>query len=164
MCAGQGRDVLTVARRHRRGGDLVGRLVELDHANVDAARAAIAEAGLRGLEVVEADAGWSDAYEGATPADLVLACGIFGNVSDEDVKTTVELLPSLCASNATVIWTRAPRSDGIVSRIQAWFADAGFASRSLVIGDGDLFAVGAARLVGAPAPLEPNMKLFSFVR
>ncbi len=29
MCAGQGRDLLTVARRHRRGEDVVGRPVEM---------------------------------------------------------------------------------------------------------------------------------------
>src|SRR5262245_47237861 len=69
---GKGRDVLTVARRHRRGGDLVGRLVELDPTNVAAARAAAAAAGTSGIEVVEADAGRSDAYLGAAPADLVL--------------------------------------------------------------------------------------------
>ena len=42
MCAGQGRDVLTVASRHRRGADLEGRLVELHPQNVGAAREAVA--------------------------------------------------------------------------------------------------------------------------
>ena len=160
MCAGQGRDLVTVARRHRRGRDLVGRLVELDPRNVHAARAAIADAGLPGLEVVEGDAGDPGSYRGATPADLVLACGIFGNVPDEDVETTVASLPALCAPGAWVIWTRAPRHDGILRTIQEWFEAAGFEPAVLVVGEGDLFGVGAARFAGATAELRRGARLF----
>jgi hypothetical protein len=164
MCAGQGRDVLTVARRHRRGGDLVGRLVEVDPANVSAARATVAGAGLDGIEVVEGDAGHSDTYAGAAPADLVLACGIFGNVSDEDVRATVEFLPALCAPGATVIWTRRQREDGIVPTIQDWFTAAGFEPQVLVTPERVSFGVGAARFTGVPVPLRAGARLFTFVR
>lgn len=165
MCAGQGRDLLTVARRHRRGGDLVGRLVELDRRNVDAARAAITEAGLAGLEVVEGDAGRSDSYAGATPADLVLACGIFGNVTDEDIRSTVAFMPALCAPGAWVIWTRAPRGDGLLSKIQGWFGDAGFEPRASVVSEVDSFGVGAAQFLGPPAEHHPGIRIFGeFVR
>jgi Putative methyltransferase len=164
MCAGQGRDVLTVARRHRRGGDLVGRLVELDPANVAAARATIAGAGLGGIEVVEGDAGRSDAYLGAAPADLVLACGIFGNVSEADIRATVEFLPALCAPGATVIWTRGQREDDLVHTIQDWFTAAGFEARALVTPQRVSFGVGAAEFIGTPAPLYPGTTFFTFVR
>jgi hypothetical protein len=164
MCAGQGRDLVTVARRHRRGGDLIGRLVEIDHHNVEAARAAIADAGLAGLEVVEADAGRSDAYIGATPADLVLACGIFGNITDVDVKTTAEFMPALCAPGALVIWTRVPREDGILFRIHEWFTGAGCEPKALVVGEGNLFGVGAARFVGNPIAAHTGVRLFDFFR
>jgi hypothetical protein len=164
MCAGQGRDVITVARRHRRGDDLVGRLVELDPRNVAVARAAVSDAGLGGLEVVEGDAGRSDSYIGATPADLVLACGIFGNITDDDVKTTVEFMPALCAPGAWVIWTRGPRDDGILERIQDWFTATGFEPRALVIGAGNLFGVGAAQFRGTPTAAHPGVRLFDFFR
>jgi hypothetical protein len=164
MCAGQGRDLVTVAHRHRRGGDLAGRLVEIDRRNVDAARAAIAEAGIVALEVVEGDAGYSDSYIGASPADLVLACGIFGNVTDEDVKATVEFMPAVCAPGAWVIWTRVPRDDGILHRIQEWFDEAGFEPRALVIGEGNLFGVGAAQFQGHPTEVRPGVRLFDFFR
>ena len=97
LCAGQGADVLTVAEQHPRGRDLVGRLVELDPRNVAAARDRISAAGLDGIEVVEADASVSDAYAGAVPADLVVACGIFGNISLDDIERTIRFLPSLSA-------------------------------------------------------------------
>jgi Putative methyltransferase len=164
MCAGQGRDLVTVARRHRRGPDLIGRLVEIDRRNVDAARAAIAETGIAELEVVEGDAGHSDSYMGATPAHLVLACGVFGNVADADVKTTVEFMPALCAPGAWVIWTRVPRDDGIVDRIQDWFKDVGFEPRALVIGAGNLFGVGAVQFHGQPAEAHAGVRLFDFFR
>jgi len=162
MCAGQGRDLLTVARRHRRGEDLVGRLVELDPRNVAVARAAIARAGITGVDVVEADAGRSDAYVGAPRADLLLACGIFGNITDDEVVATVRFLPALCAAGAWVVWTRAPRGDAILEDIQGWFTDAGFEPKALVIGEGDLFGVGAAQFHGAPTQLAPGLRLFDF--
>lgn len=162
MCAGQGRDVLTVLRRHRRGPDATTRLVEVEPDNVAAARATAAAAGLTGVEVVEADAGCSDAYAGAVPADVVLACGIFGNVPDEDVRHTIESLPMLCATGARVIWTRHPREDGIVTTIVEWFAESGFESTALVVPEGDLFGVGAARFRGPPGDLRPGVRLFEF--
>jgi hypothetical protein len=163
MCAGRGTDVLTVARRHRRGGDLRGRLVEAAPDNVATARAVIAEHALDGIEVVEGDAGHSDAYEGAAPADLVLACGVFGNIPDDEVRATVELLPMLCAPGARVIWTRHPREDGIVTTIERWFAGAGFEPVALVVPRGDLFGVGAARYAGVGMPFRPGARLFEFV-
>src|SRR5579859_6535135 len=51
MCAGQGRDLIGVARRHRRGRDLTGLLVEADARNAGVAAAAIEQAGLGGLTV-----------------------------------------------------------------------------------------------------------------
>jgi hypothetical protein len=160
LCAGQGRDLVGVARRHRRGGDLHGRLVEIDERNVEAARSAISDAGLPGLEVVMGDAGRMSSYLGATPAHLVLACGIFGNITDEDVHNTVELMPALCAPGAWVIWTRVPRNDDILVTIQGWFASAGFEPRALVVGEGNLFGVGAAEFCGTTDEARPDTRLF----
>jgi hypothetical protein len=163
LCAGQGRDVLTVARRHRRGADLQGRLVEAAPENVAAARATIERHALEGIEVVEADAGQSDVYDGAVPADLVVACGVFGNIPDDDVRATIEQLPMLCAPGARVVWTRHPREDGIVTMIEAWFAKAGYEPLALVVPRGDLFGVGAARFTGTPEPWRAGVRFFEFV-
>jgi hypothetical protein len=164
MCAGQGRDVIGVASRHRRGRDLTGLLVEADPRNVATARAAIARAGLDGLSVEQGDAGHSAAYHRAIPADLLLACGIFGNVTDEDVRRTVGFLPALCAPGARVVWTRGPRGDGILATIQDWFTEAGFRPEALIVPEGDLFGVGAARLATPPPPYSPDRELFTFVQ
>lgn len=108
MCAGQGRDVLGVLAHHRRAGDVVARLVESDPRNAALARQGASP--FAGVEVIEADAGGTDAYIGAVPADIVLACGVFGNISDDDIHRTVAAFPSLCAPGAAVIWTRHRRA------------------------------------------------------
>jgi hypothetical protein len=164
VCAGQGHDVVTVARRHRRGSDVVGRLVERDPHNAAIARAAIAGAGLGGLEVVEGDAGFSDVYAGACPADLVLVCGVLGNISDGEVERTLGFLPRLCAAGARVVWTRDPRPAGIIDKIAAWLVDAGFELQDLVVPDSPPFGVGTARFVGDPHPFETGVRLFEFSR
>lgn len=162
MCAGQGRDLIGVARRHRRGRDLIGLLVEADPRNVATARAAIEQAGLGGLTVQAGDAGRSAAYESVPPADLLLACGIFGNVTEDDIRRTVGFLPALCAPGARVLWTRNPRPHGILARIEGWFAAAGFRPEALIAPEGDLFGVGVGRLTVPPPLLPPGERFFTF--
>ncbi len=106
ICSGQGRDILGVLADHPGRPPVSGRLIELDPTNtVEAARRAL-EAGLGRIEVVTGDASVTDAYAGAVPADLVLVCGVFGNIPDDDVHRTIDALPQFCARDATVIWTR----------------------------------------------------------
>src|SRR5579862_4729696 len=88
LCAGQGRDVIGALSGHPRRGDVRARLVELDGRNVALARQAAQAADLDGVEVLQADAGVTDAYFGAVPAQVVVACGIFGNIADSDIQAT----------------------------------------------------------------------------
>lgn len=165
LCAGQGADILTVAEQHRRGGDLTGRLVELDPRNVDAACERIATSGLQGFEVVEADAGLSEAYAGAVPADLVVACGIFGNISLDDIERTIRFLPAMCAPGAHVVWTRHPRQEGVIESIEEWLEEAGFERDALVIAEDASYGVGSAHLIGEPSrPPQREQQLFRFIR
>lgn len=163
LCAGQGADVLTLAEQHPRGRDLTGRLVELDSRNAAAARERIAASGLTALEVIEADAGVSDAYAGAVPADLVVACGIFGNISHDDIERTIRFLPALCAPGAHVVWTRHPREEGVIERIESWLVESGFEPDALVIAEDLTYGVGAAHLTGAPTPFGAGEHLFTFI-
>lgn len=99
LCAGRGLDVLPLLSVHARGPDVRGRLIELDTRNVKVARSLAPD----GIEVLQADAGSTDAYIDASPADLLLLCGIFGNISDKDVERTAGAVPHLCAPGATVV-------------------------------------------------------------
>src|SRR3712207_9115222 len=89
MCAGQAHDLVGALRGHPRAVDVSGVLTELLPANAEAARASLRHAGLSRLRVDVADAGCTTAYASAAPADLVLLCGVFGNVPDAHVRRTI---------------------------------------------------------------------------
>lgn len=163
MCAGQGRDLLGVLADHPRRPDVTGRLVELDPRLAADAEASARAAGLTSLEVRVADAGVSDSYAGAVPADLVLVCGVFGNIIDADIRHTIGFLPGLCAPGATVIWTRTREAPDLVPTVCDWFAASGFALRFL--SDPAVpYGLGVHTLVDPPAPFAPGERLFTFVR
>lgn len=161
ICAGQGRDLLGVLAHHRRAGDVVARLVELDARNADMAAAAVRQAGLDRVEVVVGDASRPAVYDGAVPADLVLACGVLGHVADDEVPSAIASLSTLCAAGATVVWTRGGELRAAVRR---WFEEAGFDELGYDEGGpGAPWGVGAARLTAEPPPpLEPGARLFTF--
>ena len=164
LCAGRGTDVIDVLRDHARAPDVQARLVELDPDLAARARADAAAAGLDGVEVVTGDASHTDAAAGAAPADVLLACGIFGNVSDDDIHRFVDLTPTLLAPGATVIWTRHRRPPDLTTDIRAWFAAAGFDEVAFVAPDASGFVgVGAHRLRSDPRPFVPGERMFTFV-
>jgi hypothetical protein len=185
ICAGQGRDVIDVVAVHPRRADVRARLVERDPALVAFARDRAEAVGLGdAVEVVEGDASVAGAYAGALPADLVLICGVFGNISDADIRSTVSRLPSFCAPGATVVWTRHRRAPDLTPSVRAWFAQSGFVEESYVAPDPFVLSVGCHRFVGEGAgegagegtvegagpgegrgrpALDPSLSLFHFV-
>lgn len=126
LCAGQGHDVIGVLADHPRRDEVTALLVEADSRNAALARSRAAAAGLTRLEVREGDASRPAEFADALPADVLLLCGIFGNVSDEDIERIAKAAPALCSAGATVIWTRHRRSPDLTPRIRGWFTDAGF--------------------------------------
>ncbi len=164
LCAGKGADLLEVLADHPVRSAVKARLIELDPVLVAAARATVDVEGLDGVEVVTGDAGVTDAYVGAVPADLVMACGILGNVSDGDVRRTVGAMPSLCATGGIVIWTRHRRPPDLTPSVRTWFADAGFGERGFASPGPDSFAVGIHQLEREHTPLAHGQRLFTFVR
>ena len=93
------------------------------------ARAAAAAAGLGAVEVREGDAATSDVYAGWAPADLVLLCGVLGNLTDGDVESTVRAMPGLCAAGGVVVWTGHRKPPDLTPAVREWFAAAGFVER-----------------------------------
>jgi hypothetical protein len=124
LCAGQGHDVIGVLPQHPRRDDVRAVLVESDARNVALARQAAAARGLSRVEVRHADASLVAGFADALPADVLLLCGIFGNVSDRDIRRTVHTAAALCRVGATVIWTRHRRPPDLTLQIRAWFAGA----------------------------------------
>ena len=164
LCAGQGRDVIGALTGHPRRDEVRARLVELDGRNVALARQAVQAAGLHGVEVLQADAGITDSCAGAVPAQIVVACGIFGNITGSDIQTTVAALPSLCAPGALVVWTRHRVAPDLTAAIRSWFREAGFGEEAFNISHDGFMAVGAHRLAGEPTALALGQRLFTFQR
>lgn len=162
LCAGQGRDLVPVLATHPRGADVTARLVELDPRNVEVARAAVAAAGLTAVQVVAGDAASTDQYADLVPADLVLACGIFGNISDADVRALVRHCASLCATGGTVFWTRHRREPDLVPAVCDWFAEEGFTPVA-VSSPADGVGVGVHRFTGVSRPLPAGETMFAFL-
>jgi hypothetical protein len=127
------------------------------------ADANVKAAGLDQIEVVVADAAALENYTGAVPADLVLVCGVFGNISDDDIRQTVLVLPQLCAPAATVVWTRHRVEPDLTPTIRGWFVEAGFHEVAFVGPTDRLFGVGAHRYRGEPASLDTERTVFEFV-
>ncbi len=163
LCAGQGHDVIGVLPRHRRRDDVHAVLVESDALNASLARRAAAGQGLAQIEVRRADASLVASFADVLPADVLLLCGIFGNVSDRDIERTIVAAPALCRAGATVIWTRHRRPPDLTPRIRAWFAGSGFAEIAFdPLGNSALTSVGAHRLSRVPAAEIPTRPLFTF--
>jgi hypothetical protein len=160
-CAGDGRDLLGVLEHHPRAADVDARLVELESELVAVGTERARP--FRRVHFVLADAGLSDAYAGATPADLVLVCGVFGNITNDDVRTTIEQLPRLCAPEARVIWTRGRFAPDLTPSIRAWFSELGFSELDFVAIPDTTAAVGAHQLRVAPQPFEAGVRLFTFL-
>ncbi|MEU8234838.1 class I SAM-dependent methyltransferase [Actinoplanes sp. NPDC048967] len=162
MCAGQGRDLIGALATHPRRDDVRARLVELDPRNTAVAEQSAREAGLTGITVVPGDAGLMRHYRDMAPVDLVLACGIFGNLTDADVLRTVEACAQLCREGGTVVWTRHRRPPDLVPVIADWFSARGF-EQVFVSDPAAGFGVGAHRLCHPPRALQSADRIFTFV-
>lgn len=162
LCAGDGRDLLHVLSDHPRRHEVRARLVELDARNTTAASATARQADLEQVEVVTGDASLIDQYRGMTPADLVLVCGVFGNITDSDIERTIGACNQLCKTGGTVIWTRNRAAPDRVPLICDWFGGQGFELQWLSE-PGAGCGVGVHRFTRTPQPLRTGTRLFEFV-
>jgi hypothetical protein len=165
LCAGEGRDLLPVLATHPRRADVTARLVEFDPAIAEIARTSAAAAGLSAVDVVTGDAALTDHYRELAPAQLVLLCGIFGNIPESDIRFTVQHAAMLTARGGTVLWTRHRREPDLTGTIAGWFAEAGFTEiwRSGAGLPTDV-GIGAQRQDREPAEFVAGVKLFTFRR
>lgn len=171
ICAGDGRDLLPVLASM--DGDVDAMLVEIDSDLADRARATVAALGLARVEVRTGDAGLAGTLAGVPPADVFLACGVFGNITDSDLEATIGALPALVAPGGTVVWTRgANLGDGELSAYPGDPADLvrellvrqGFTEETFVRPADAGFRVGVHRRSVDASPTALPERMFSFAR
>ncbi len=165
ICAGDGRDLLPVLRRHPRRADVQATLVE-NHPTL-AARAgrAIAAAGLTDhARVLCANATDPDTWRPVASAQVVLLCGVLGNVRDGDLPRLFANLAALCDRRSRLIWTRGLRtlSPPTLSRIIDGFSTARFELCRLRVRHRAQHLVGLHRYNGTPTALPVDGALFVF--
>lgn len=165
LCAGDGRDLLPVLGDCERGVDVRALLVERDARLAGQARRRARELNLSHVDVRTDDAGSTSAYADIAPAHLVLACGVFGNITADDGRGTVASLRTLTAPNGVVVWTRGRESTGDPSSdVRNWFGDAGFTERSFTTPAEPRFRVGMHQLDPASAQAyQPDVRMFTFI-
>jgi hypothetical protein len=161
ICAGQGRDVIGALAGHPRRSEVRATLIEADPRLAQAARAGLAEIGLAGV-VLSADAGCTDSYDGLPAAGIIVACGIFGNISEADIQTTIAGLRSLASPGAAVVWTRHRREPDRTGAIRGWFRQYGYRELAFTAPEQYHFTVGVARLEVPPTPRQSGQRLFTF--
>lgn len=161
LCAGDAQDLVLAAQGHARAEDLVGAVVELDPTLAATAADSLRVVAPR-VDVVVADAGVVGSYARRAPVDVLLLCGIFGNVTDDDIHRTVAAVPTLCRPAATVVWTRHRRAPDLTPSIRGWFDAAGCEMVRFDSPGDAKFAVGTERFVGSTSALDPTATLFEF--
>src|SRR5690606_15461460 len=107
--AGDGRDIAEALKNYPKPANIQGLLVEIDEVLAAQAMQAMQNAELTNLKVIVGDASSIKNSASTVPVDLVLLCGIVGNISDEDVEKAIKALPMLLKPGGKVIWTRNRR-------------------------------------------------------
>jgi hypothetical protein len=165
LCAGDGRDLLGTLASHPRRNDVYGRLVELNPQLAEQGKASVKSDGLSNqLEFVNGDATNSSSYVGVVPADIIIVCGIFGNLADEaELRRLIANLPVLAKKGSFAIWTRG-NSDGIAYSdiVRQVFRKNEFEEVNFQLTlTGDM-GVGIHKYLGEGLPLVENRQLFEF--
>jgi hypothetical protein len=126
LCAGDGRDV-TAATAARPGRRVQALLVEADDALAERARAAGRVPGASTVEVRTGDAGCLGTFADVVPVDVLLLCGVLGNIEHESVHDVVRRVPALVVPGGYVIWTRGGAPPDRRDEVREWFVGEGMA-------------------------------------
>lgn len=170
LCAGDGRDTVPVLADSPR--PVRACLVELDPGLAQAGRDAAGDLDRPlDVEVRTGDAGGTEIFADRLPVDVLMLCGIFGNVADHDVAGTVAAARSMLTPGGQVIWTRGHRvpddptdhADDPAEWVRGLFTDAGYEEVAFVRPADASYRVGVARLA-TPSDDPLPQRLFSFVR
>ena len=145
LCSGDARDLVGALAGHVRAGDVRGTVVELDETLADTASASLADVA-PGMDVRVADAGDPTSFVDAAPFDVLLLVGIFGNISDIDIRRTIAAVPALARPGATVIWSRHRREPDATPMIRAAFEREGCRHERFESPGTGAFAIGVERV------------------
>lgn len=94
LCAGDGRDVIRVLAGRVSSPSVAAVLIDSDPTLAARATAAARDAGLGSVQVRCADAGDVGSFADVVPVDVLMVCGIFGNIDHAAIKNMIEAIPT----------------------------------------------------------------------
>jgi hypothetical protein len=165
LCAGDGRDVIGVLATRSAQAQVSAVLIESDPTLADRAREAAAGAGLSSVQVRCGDAGDPASFADVLPVDVLMLCGIFGNIEHSAVESVVHSVPRFVRPGGYVVWTRGGSEPDRRPEIRHWFRSAGLEEVAFE-GAPEFYGVGTNRQLRRAAPSsDPGIpdRLFSFL-
>jgi hypothetical protein len=164
ICSGDGRDLLDVLAHYPVKEQVYSYLVELDERLAEESKNTANEKGLPNVAVINGDASALRTYVSVPRADLILLCGVFGNISSADIQNTIETLPQLSKQGTKVIWTRHLRQPETIPIIQNLFIANNFSKVDFKTTDDRSYVIATYEFHGSPEPPESNTRLFTFIK
>ena len=164
ICAGDGRDLIPVLAKHPNSSLISSLLVEVDKTLSEASKELALKLNVSNVTLEISDASLCMVYKDVIPADLILLCGVFGNISDTDVKNTISNLSMLCKLGTKIVWTRNRREPDATPKIRKLFIDNGFKELEFIAPDNNTYSIGVSEFKGTPKPFDSNVRLFTFIR
>ena len=162
LCSGDGRDVIGVMA-DLPGGIRQAVLIEKDPGLAERTRRAADSQGLANVEVRCQDAGAVISFQDVVPVDVLLLCGVFGNIHRRTARSVIGQVPELVRDGGYVIWTRGGSHPDRRPEMRGWFRSAGLEETAFT-GVPEPFGVGLNRVTRVDRPLGSLPKrLFSFV-
>jgi len=163
LCAGDGRDLLPVLSELAPERRPVAVLVELDEHLAHNASSESTARGLDTVRVLTGDAGDSSLYRDVLPVDLLMLCGIFGNITEADIRATIDAVPAMLRPQGFVLWTRGNQDPELRPTIRQWFTDMG-AREISYDGEPEAYGVGVSQTRDTAPDRPLPDPLFTFVR
>ena len=161
LCTGDARDVVPVLAARGDRDQIDATLVELDDELASRAVNAAKVAGLERVVVRRGDAGDPASFSDVIPVDVLMLCGIFGNIEHAVVAEIARAAPAMVLQGGYVIWTRGGGAP--VDRrpeVRRWFIDAGLPEVSFD-GEPEKYGVGVNQVTAHQGAM-PNGRLFTF--
>ncbi|MCP1479320.1 class I SAM-dependent methyltransferase family protein [Pseudomonas chlororaphis] len=167
LCAGDGRDLLQALSSVQAGKAVDATLIEFDQALVDQGRRAFAAQGWGdSVRFRCADATLFSTYRDLPKVELVMVCGVFGNVRNEHVQRLIGALPGFCRPGARVVWTRSLNEfddgEAAADHIRRCFVRSGFREAVFARTPEGTFAVGSFIYEGEQECLPATGQIFEF--
>lgn len=167
LCSGDGRDLLKVLLSGNTNKAVDATLIELDPILVEQGREAFAEHGFSDFVQFRcADATLFSSYQDLPKAELVMVCGVFGNVRANHVERLIFSLKGFCSPGARVVWTRSLNEfddgEAAAQRIRCCFKDTGFREAAFKRTPEGTFAVGSLIYEGEQERLPSTGQMFEF--